>query len=227
MLFTLGSLAAAGHGHSPSIPALTVGLVALVAAVALLPPSRSPALMRLAEFTPLLWDGNATDPGACAYQQAQIPGVVGALLESRDILTHGNRRIADELIIALLPRLQPADALRLTALQRRKLYESLALEDADRHERYLLTVLYAVEQIGDEEALRHVQRLVERGAVTAAQQRLCEVAAACGARIEAGLPDRRSHSQLLRMPASTADPSVLLRPQSGSTTKVEFHEKVE
>src|SRR5579859_599541 len=136
-LFAVGMLlrgvCVSAPGQGPSVPNLVLCLLFILAGAGMLPQSRSSALQILAE---------TCDPRA-----------VGALLEAKEMAPAAKARIIESALIALLPRLTPSDAMLLSRSQGRKLYTALALGNADRELEYMLAVLKAIEQVGNEEAL--------------------------------------------------------------------------
>lgn len=143
---------------------------------------------------------------------AHLAGPVAEALELPDV-----RWIAEELLIRLLPALRASDAGMLNAEQRAALYRSLRRGRPE----YVLVALKALEQIADEQAVPHVQRLAERPARTARQKRIRQAAQEClpmvaaRARVERGRrmlvrPADAPTDRLLRDAAPPTD--VMLRP---------------
>lgn len=193
------SVGASAPGHGPP-PLLLLCLLCLAVGAGAMPSARSRALAMLAE--------------------QQDVRSIGPLLEALEVFPEAKREAILVLLITLLPRLTPSDAALLNRTQRRKLYTDLILEDPDRNESYLQAVLKGIEQIGEEEALYWVRRLVQRGATTPGQSRIWEAASACLLRLEARLERRNDQTCLLRAAVGgnpSHNASELLRPVTSET----------
>ena len=79
----------------------------------------------------------------------------------------------------LLPRLKASDSHILAESQRKAIYEKMTMRNAARHDRFLISVLRALEQIGDETAIPHVARLANTTSRGPAEQRVAAAAKEC------------------------------------------------
>src|SRR5258708_6576942 len=77
------------------------------------------------------------------------------------------------------PKPRAGDSCLLRRRARGCLYRQLALRRADRHERLLLAILRALEQVGDAEAVPAVERLAASSAQGESQERVLMAARAC------------------------------------------------
>lgn len=142
---------------------------------------------------------------------------VGALIEALDWPEEQVRVAARLALLRLLPRLQASDAALLHTGQRTSLYRYLKMRNAHRDADFLVTILKALEQVGDASALPPVQRLAEGAAHTYNQRRVRRQARECLPYLEARAEQQRASQTLLRASSAGAtSPQMLLRPATGS-----------
>jgi hypothetical protein len=137
---------------------------------------------------------------------------IGPLLEALDTMPDAPAREIRALLTRLLPRLTPTDAGLLNRKQCGQLYDALLFAEIDHNDDYLLAVLQGLEQVGNAEALRPIQKLAERCAVTPTQHVVSVAATACLWSLQARLAQDRDRTALLRGAASIDSPTELLRP---------------
>jgi hypothetical protein len=161
---------------------------------------------------------------------------VGPLTDALRMNDLPARRDAQDMLIELLPRLQPEDSGLLNAAQRANLcsvlnvpvesalYKNMAavFKPADHREVEIrVAILHALTRIGDEQALPIMAHLAETQARTDGERRIQETARICLPLLHERVEQLRDPHTLLR--ASSAEftnPEVLLRPatQSGETS---------
>lgn len=99
---------------------------------------------------------------------------VGPLIEAGSHLIEVREEI-EAALIRLLPRLKTSDSALLTSVQRTCLHTALQSENAS----FVVTVLQVLEQVGDGDALPHVEKLIGGKSKTAPDARVQEAAHAC------------------------------------------------
>jgi hypothetical protein len=148
--------------------------------------------------------------------------VVGPLFEA--LVTSNNLREDDQdraiyyALERLLPRMQASDAVLLTAKQRRALYQILVKKSLPMGHRqqaaFRLTILKALEQIGDSAAVPFVEALTKAEAYLDYQIAVREAAQACLPFLRQRAEQAAVGNTLLR---ASGDPAVdnLLKPATG------------
>ncbi len=112
----------------------------------------------------------------------------------------------------LLPAMRPSDALLLSSKHRAILYRYLDIGLADEYEEFIQAVLKALAQIGDQSAVRPVERLTTDTVFTPAQKRVQSGAVACLQMLPLTADHTEHITTLLRAAASEPLAEVLLRP---------------
>lgn len=129
---------------------------------------------------------------------------VGALAEALDIDERAFAIQVELALAKLLPRLQASDASLLNERQRLCLYRCLTTQNANKKREFTLTVLKAVEQIGDEKAIPYVEKLLPV---------LPQPAEQCLSSLRIHAEEQRASSMLLRASSETmCSTDTLLRP---------------
>jgi hypothetical protein len=160
---------------------------------------------------------------------------VGPLVDALSLDDLSAREKARQMLIDLLPRLQPEDSALLNASQRAKLcniltipVENVLYKDVtaifkpahDRAAMIRVAILQAFAQVGDEHALAIVARLAEMETKTDGERRVRDAAVSCLPLLQARVEQLRAPNTLLR--ASSAEytnPEILLRPaEHGAAT---------
>lgn len=140
--------------------------------------------------------------------------LIDAVYEPRNPLHAKYIQSLYQALIALLPRLKASDADLLTDKQKKTLYRFLKDGAFYRIPDELnITILQALEQVGDSRVLPIVEELARRKARTSSQRRLQEAAIHC-------LPALKQHldssgQTLLRASQVETPPDTLLRPAFG------------
>ncbi|HZT42828.1 MAG TPA: hypothetical protein VFA07_11740 [Chthonomonadaceae bacterium] len=134
--------------------------------------------------------------------------IVGPLLEARNQLPDIRKEI-ETALISLLPRLKSSDSALLTPIQRTSLYTAIQSSNAV----FVVTVLQALEQIGNGDALPYVEKLIGGKSKTAHDVRVQEAAQTCLPFLQQCAEQEHAAATLLRA-SSNADPAAnsLLRP---------------
>jgi len=141
--------------------------------------------------------------------------MVGPLLDALSLAVGERRQAIVLLLTALLPQLSARDAPLLNAGQRRRLCAVLTLGEALEETAFVVAILQALEQVGDEGALPSVQRLARRRSRDVRAQPVCAAARKCLPRLlERVEKDRESQALLRAVPVSE---ETLLRPARGSS----------
>jgi len=139
---------------------------------------------------------------------------VGPLAEAMEFDDKNVRAEAEKALIRLLPNLNASHAHFLNDDQRRCLNRALWRKNVD----LTCAILKAYEQVGDETALPHVERLANGKAATAKEKRIRQAAIDCLPFLKESIERERARQTLLRPAAAPDDPAaVLLRPAQGVT----------
>jgi len=164
---------------------------------------------------------------------------VGPLIDALKLDDLKVRESARTALIELLPRLQPEDAALLNTAQRAKLcsvlsipvenplYKDVAAVFRPAHDRAVnlrVAILQAFAQVGDERALRIVERLAGAEANTHGERRIREAAQQCLPVLQERVRQLNAPSTLLRASAVAESPDILLRPamEGGATAPGEL-----
>jgi hypothetical protein len=139
---------------------------------------------------------------------------VGPLAQALEYQDRELKAVAENKLTRLLPSLQASDASLLDEEQRKCLYRALH----GRNTELVLAILKALEQVGDDKALPHVEKLAEgEGVVRGDFSRIREAAQACLPALQQRAEWERSRQTLLRAASASDTPSdVLLRPAGGT-----------
>jgi hypothetical protein len=118
----------------------------------------------------------------------------------------------------LLPRVQASDNVLRSPRQRANLHRMLTLPNARTHERFLIALLSALEQVGDETSVPPVEQLAKAQPTSAAQRRVCDAARECLPALQMRAANHQSSHTLLRASSATATGvEMLVRPVNGET----------
>ncbi len=141
--------------------------------------------------------------------QFQDIRTVGAFAEALEFGDPEIKRMAELKLIELLPRLQAADNSLLSGDQRQALYRAIVGSNAD----LTLTILKALEQVGDTTAVPHVKRIVGQHISKSANLKIRDAAQECLQKLEERAELELASHQLLRASSASAVPAdTLLRP---------------
>jgi hypothetical protein len=140
---------------------------------------------------------------------------VGPLAEALDWPDAHIRRVVIEALTTLLPRLHATDAALLSSGQRAALYRMLTLANARTHSKFLVALLTALEQVGDQTAVPYVESLVKTQPLTSQQKKVHEAACHCLPYLqEQARQDQYSQTLLRASSVPNVSPETLLRPVS-------------
>ena len=169
-----------------------------------------------------------------ARRLAKIDDVrcVGRLAELLEWPDEHVRRIAMEALTRLLPQVNATDNVLRSPAQRGNLNRMLVLDNARHHTDFLVSILKALEQIGDVSSVPYVQRLANAQPVSSRERRVCDAARECLPYLKTRSELNRSSQTLLRASSATAtgtdtlvrpvivttatDPEELVRASTGS-----------
>ena len=144
---------------------------------------------------------------------------IGPLLEAlewRDMATFsGVRTVATQALSRLLPRLRPEHADLLDDRQRACLYRLLRHHPSDDHTELIVALLGAVAQVGDAQAVSHLERITRDRNGPPPRQRVRLTAQDSLTQLRLRLD--RSPTGLLRAASETVAPDFLLRPVTASS----------
>ena len=144
------------------------------------------------------------------YDDARVIGPLAEGLELDDNYTRG---VAAAALRRLLPRVRASDAGLVSREHLQKLYRALSSDDLN----LVLAVLHGLEQIGDEEAIPHVEKLTTRPAFSQAERNVRAAANDCLPGLQARLGRQGVGATLLRAASSpVGDEEDLLRPAARS-----------
>ncbi len=135
------------------------------------------------------------------------------------------RDVAISALTRLLPKVKASDKVLQTVRQKSNLQRMLVLPNAQRHAAFLVNLLKALEQIGDESALPYIQQLAKAAPTSSQQRRVCDAARECLPYLELRSELARSSQTLLRASsASNVGIELLVRPASagGATDQSEL-----
>jgi hypothetical protein len=172
---------------------------------------------------------------ACLLAKHDDIRAVGPLAEALEIEDGDIRAVCRETLTRLLPRLQASDGGLLSPEQRDNLNQTLKKASLKQDTEFILAILQAWQQVGDEKALPHVERLGQLKNNSEAGQRVREAAQACLPFLQERVEKARQAGTLLRPAespnnfadsllrpapgAACADPQLLLRPASQGNTE--------
>jgi hypothetical protein len=144
---------------------------------------------------------------------------IGPIVEMvREIQPRGTRAALREALAELVPRLKETDMLLLTTSQRTKLHH--LLHDAATHDRdpsFAISLLKGLEQIGDEQTVRAIGKVMAMSGRGEKWSRLRKAAEEALEVITVRIERRKSPSVLLRAAAPEQPESALLRPASSGS----------
>lgn len=163
------------------------------------------------------WAGASRAQMSAAQALASIADkrLIGVLI---DMLAY-ERKAAVEALIRVLPTLQASDASQLNAHRRNALYFGLDMQFMDEakltedHATYVVAILKALEQVGDEKALARVEKLTELRAFSPAQKQVVQAAKDCRPFLQQRAEQAKIGGTLLRASCVEEQPADhLLRP---------------
>ena len=153
-----------------------------------------------------------------ARRLAKIDDVrcIGRLAEVLEWPDEMEKDVATSALSRLLPKVRASDKIFQTPQQRMNLNRMLTLKNARRHAGFLVDLLKALEQIGDETSLPFVQQLASATPATAQQRRVCDAARECLPYLELRSDLSRDSQTLLRASSAlNVNADHLVRPASG------------
>jgi hypothetical protein len=133
---------------------------------------------------------------------------VGPLFEARELDDKGITQNVEEALTRLLPRLTASDAHLFSEPQRESMARALKSKDS----LFVIAVLRALEQVGDEKALPEVQKLLEKKTTDPLQLQVKEAAQECLPFLKIRAEQAELARTLLRASSDTGSPDTLLRP---------------
>jgi hypothetical protein len=147
-----------------------------------------------------------------AKQLAQTDDIraVGPLTEALEWPDASIQRTAADGLTRLLPRLTASDANLLNSKHRVTLYKLLRMRNAGANERLLLSILRALQQVGDEAAIPVVERLSNAHAYTQRQRNVKQMATDTLPLLQSTARNVGSSAMLLRASSANETPSDLL-----------------
>ena len=128
--------------------------------------------------------------------------VIGPLADGLELSDNYTRSIASAGLRRLMRRVRASDAVHVSKDHLGKLYRALGSED----QKLILAILQGLEQIGDEDAVAHVEKLANRPAVSEMERKIRAAARECLPALHARLRDNPG-ATLLRAAYSPADES--------------------
>ena len=149
-----------------------------------------------------------------ALARTEDIGKVGALADILEWPDPHLCHIAADALARLLPRLKASDAHLLNARQRISIYRMLDTAHAKTYTQFLESVLLALQQIGDLEAIPYVERLASTPLTNSMREdRVKKAAQACLPFLKTVAAQNQAHQTLLRASAlDDHDSEDLLRP---------------
>jgi hypothetical protein len=155
---------------------------------------------------------------------ARDPSSIGPLAEALEWPDARTQDIAIRTLTVLLRRARASDAPRISAAQRACLYRRLKWSSVrkPRERELMLSLLKALEQIGDQAAIPYVMALLENTGQTSDQKKVIEAARQCLPYLQQNAEQINYRSTLLRpSSAAAASPETLLRSAAASETPAE------
>jgi hypothetical protein len=137
---------------------------------------------------------------------------IGVLLETLAVCEGSEHQTLLAALTELLPRMDAADASLLNVKQYDQLDAAFYSCDMETEFDFLIAILKAYCNIGDEHALHRVERLSTLHAVTEQEQKVCNAARECLPVLRERLERQRLGKDLLRPASSTDSSHTLLRP---------------
>ncbi len=154
-----------------------------------------------------------------ARRLAKIEDVrcIGRLAEVLEWPDSTVRHVAISSLSRLLPQVKASDKVFQTAHQRANLHRMLTLPNAGRHAGFLVNLLKALEQVGDDAAMPYVQQLAKAIPTSTQQRRVCDAARECLPYLELRADLNRNSQTLLRASSAfSVGADMLVRPASAS-----------
>ncbi len=181
---------------------LVGGLTLVIATVA--------AVVSFAKLTVLSQEGYAVHE-LCSDR----PALVNAMLENYDVSPGEACEIKQGILCRNLPLLQESESSRLTRRSRRRLYEALRVPEFFTQTEFLIAILRACSQIGDEEALRLITKIAEPQGDSPREEQVRIAARECLPALQERVKRLKTSAFLLRPSVQNDCPDQLLRPAQG------------
>ncbi len=134
--------------------------------------------------------------------------IVGPLLEARDRNDASVQEVSERTLIRLLPRLTASDSPLFNAEQLACMNRALKSKNSE----FVVAVLKALEQVGDDTHLEQVERLAHQRTGNPFQERMRDSAIACLPYLRERAENAIMAKTLLRASAADMSPDMLLRP---------------
>lgn len=142
---------------------------------------------------------------------------IGPLAEALEWPDAYIRHVAIKALTQLLPQLRASDSSLLTPRQRIALYRMLSMKHARTHSTFLVTLLKALEQVGDQTVVPYVESLANSTPYTSQQQKVRDAAVNCLPFIKEQAKQDQYSQTLLRAASIEDVPAEhLLRPAFGT-----------
>lgn len=144
---------------------------------------------------------------------------IGPLAEALEWPEPAIQEVAAMALTRLLPQLQATDSGLLSAKQRACLCRYLKMSHVYKHDKLMLAILKALEQIGDAQAVPYVKRLAASVALTPIQRKVKRAAEECLPFLNARADQTKASQMLLRASGLEdvgSGSTILLRPASSN-----------
>jgi hypothetical protein len=170
-------------------------------------------------FSTVIWltrPSRRQKKAAAALAECEDLRVVGPLAQTLAYEDRKVQNVAVSALTRLLPRLRASDADLLDDKQRTRLYNALDWGTPSYEADFLIAILKALEQVGDEKALRCVENRAALEPQDADGRRVQKAATACLPHLRERIEQERVAAILLRPAIAPADlGATLLRPAQG------------
>ncbi len=143
------------------------------------------------------------------------PALVNAMLENYDVSPGMACEIKQSILCRNLPLLQESESSRLTRRSRKRLYEALRVPEFFTQTEFLIAILHACSQIGDEEALKLVTKIAEPQGDSPREEQVRNAARECLSALQERVERLKTSAFLLRPSVRNDCPDQLLRPAQG------------
>lgn len=150
---------------------------------------------------------------------------IGPLAETLNVMGM-DREVVTRALTCLLPDLKASDADLLNTEQRAALFSALAYRPK-RYSDFLVTLLGALEQLGDPQAIPHVERMVNRTVKSVQDKRVLEAARLCLTSLQESARRAQVGAALLRASDEAQQPASLLRPAASEQTEAALLLRIE
>lgn len=143
------------------------------------------------------------------------PALVNAMLDNYDVSPGMACEIKQSILCRNLPLLLESESSRLTRRSRRRLYEALRVPEFFTQTEFLIAILQACSQFGDEEALRLVTKIAEPQGDSPREEQVRIAARECLPALQERVERLQTSAFLLRPSVKSQCPEQLLRPAHG------------